>query len=97
MTAKTDFAKRDTAIGRFFAQSVGERIRVRREAAGLLAIDLARQAGVSRSYLSELESNQKAKPSADVLYEIADVLGTTIPDLLGRPEQRPDRRKRTGT
>lgn len=82
------FEKRDTASGRFFSlETVGERIQQRREAAGLLAIELARRAGVSKSYLSELESNEKASPSADVLYRIADVLGTTIPDLLGRPEQ----------
>lgn len=69
-------------------ESVGDRIHNRREAMGLTAIDLARQAGVSRSYLSELESNLKAGPSADVLYRIADVLQTTVADLLGRPEQK---------
>ena len=55
-----DFEKRDTATGRFFAtEPVGSRIRQRREERGLLAIELAKRAGVSKSYLSELEAGLK--------------------------------------
>lgn len=74
-------------LARDEVSTVGGRIRRRREAVGLRAAELARRASISKAYLSELESNEKARPSADLLYRIAAVLQTTIPDLLGKPEQ----------
>lgn len=64
---------------------VGERIKLRREEAGLSLNALAHQAGVSKGYLWSLEKGEpSARPSGDTLYRIAEALGTTMSDLLGR-------------
>jgi transcriptional regulator with XRE-family HTH domain len=69
---------------------LGDRIKQRREEKGISAAELARQAKVSKGYLSELENGRITTPrtSGDVLYRIATVLGVTVADLLGR-EVRP--------
>jgi transcriptional regulator with XRE-family HTH domain len=64
--------------------SIGKRIRQRREELNLSLSALAEKAGVAKSYLSNLESDQgNARPSGQTLYRIAEALGTTISDLLG--------------
>lgn len=66
---------------------MGQRIRRFREEQGLSPSELAARAGVSKSYLSELENGDGTArgPSADVLYRIAKALGVAMSDLLGRP------------
>lgn len=68
---------------------VGQEIKVRREQHGLSLGDLARLSGVSKGYLSEIESNPAAKPSAATLLKIALALGTSVAELLGqrRPQE----------
>jgi len=53
--------------------------------------DLARLAGVSKGYLSEIESNPGARPSAATLFKIASALGTSVGELLGKsgPDSQP--------
>ena len=68
--------------------ALGDRIRQRREEKAISGAELARQARISKGYLSEIESGDAARPSADILYRIATALGTTIADLLGK-EIRP--------
>lgn len=64
---------------------IGERIRLRREEAGLSLNGLANKAGVAKGYLWSLEKGEtEARPSGRTLYAIADALGTTMSDLLGR-------------
>jgi transcriptional regulator with XRE-family HTH domain len=64
---------------------VGERIKERREEAHMSLNALAQQAGVSKGYLWSLEKGEShARPSGETLYRIAQVLGTTMSDLLGR-------------
>jgi transcriptional regulator with XRE-family HTH domain len=67
--------------------SIGSRIKKYREEKGMSASELAAKAGVSKSYLSELESAEEGvkKPSAEVLYAIGKALGVAMSDLLGRP------------
>lgn len=65
-------------------EGLGDRIRGYRGTAGVTQAELARQAGVSKAYLSELEGNAGRRPSADVLLRIAEALGVTIADLLGK-------------
>lgn len=48
----------------------------------MAAVELAKQAGVSKGYLSEIESGGAPRPSADILFRIAAALGTSIGDLL---------------
>jgi transcriptional regulator with XRE-family HTH domain len=65
--------------------TVGGRMRRFREERSLSLSQLAERAGVSKGYLSSLENDPSARrPSAETLYAVADVLGVTIADLLGR-------------
>lgn len=68
---------------------VGGRIRHYRNERGLSLSQLAEQADVSKGYLSALENDDHTsphsrRPSAETLYAIAQVLGVTMSDLLGR-------------
>jgi transcriptional regulator with XRE-family HTH domain len=64
---------------------VGERIRTRREEARLSLSGLAQRAKISKGYLWSLEKGETdARPSGRTLYAIAEALGTTMSDLLGR-------------
>ena len=66
-------------------QGLGQRLRQSREEKGLSLSELARQAQVSKGYLSQIESGQTNRPSAQVLHRIASVLGTSVAALLGMP------------
>lgn len=68
---------------------VGSRIRRFRKDVDISLSQLAARAKVSKGYLSALEnadgSDQPARrPSAETLYAIAEALGVTMSDLLGR-------------
>ncbi|HEY8548301.1 MAG TPA: helix-turn-helix transcriptional regulator [Acidimicrobiales bacterium] len=67
--------------------TVGERIRRYRQEKATSLSRLARDAGVSKSYLWRLENppeNEPAqRPSGKTLYAIAKALGVTMSDLLG--------------
>lgn len=55
--------------------------------------ELAVEAGVAKSYLSALESdegNTQRRPSAETLYRLANALGVAVSDLLGRPIEQTD-------
>lgn len=56
-------------------------VRVWRLHRGLAALDLARRAGISKSYLSEIETAGKTG-SVAVLKRISEVLGTELDDLV---------------
>lgn len=64
--------------------AIGAEIKRRRDEQGLSLTDLARLAGVSKGYLSEIEGNPTARPSAATLFKIASALGTSVGELLGR-------------
>ena len=66
------------------AESVGDRIRRYREQAEFSLSQLAAEAGVSKGYLWSLENVPDKRPSAETLYAVADALGVTMSDLLGR-------------
>jgi transcriptional regulator with XRE-family HTH domain len=73
-------------VARFPAETLGQRIRRYRQEAGLTPAQLAERAGVSKSYVSSLESeSEERKPSAEIVYELAKALGVAMSDLLGRP------------
>jgi transcriptional regulator with XRE-family HTH domain len=46
--------------------------------------DLARETKIAKGYLWEILNGRAKRPSANTLYEIARVLGTSIADLLGK-------------
>ncbi len=70
--------------------SIAGRLQAGRKRAGLTLDQLAELAGVSKTYLWELENDFEGakKPSADVLLRIARALSTTIADLLALPSVR---------
>jgi len=67
---------------------MGGRIRRYRQDREMSLSQLAEQAGVSKGYLSALENGpddaRTRRPSAETLYAIAETLGVTMSDLLGR-------------
>lgn len=63
----------------------GARLRAFREQRGLTLTALADETGLSKGYLSSLETkHQPRRPSAEVLYALAQALGVTMSDLMGR-------------
>jgi transcriptional regulator with XRE-family HTH domain len=62
---------------------VGAEIRRRRQQQGLSLTDLARLAGVSKGYLSQIEAGVATRPSAQTLFKLARALGTSMAELLG--------------
>ena len=62
--------------------TVGQQIKRYRMAAGMHAADLAEKVGMSRGYLSNLESGKQDTPSAKLLGKIAAALGVSVQDLL---------------
>jgi transcriptional regulator with XRE-family HTH domain len=67
--------------------SLAKRIRKERKEAGLTLDELADKAGLSKTYLWELEQDEGGvkRPSAEVVLKIADALSLTIADLMGLP------------
>ena len=62
-------------------QLVGARLRARRQALGLKQAEVARQAGISASYLNLIEHNRRGI-GGKLLIDIAGVLGLAVSDLL---------------
>jgi transcriptional regulator with XRE-family HTH domain len=70
--------------------SLGERIRQRRTEMNIALAELARRADLSKGYLHAIETGGTQSPSAEILFRIANELGTTIADLLGEEETEQD-------
>lgn len=68
-------------------EPIGLRIKRFRTERDLTATELAKAAGVSKSYLSVLENDDgtQRRPSAKTLYSLASAMGVAMSDLLGRP------------
>jgi transcriptional regulator with XRE-family HTH domain len=67
------------------SSDIGRRIRKYRRERGLNLSQLADRARISKSYLWSLENeNVDARPSGESLYALAEALGVTMSDLLGR-------------
>lgn len=60
------------------ATKLGDKLRAFRTKKGLTLEELARRAGLSKSYLWELENRESQSPSAEKLQAIADVLGEDV-------------------
>lgn len=61
---------------------LGMRIRETREKSGMSLRKLAKEVGVSPSFISQVEQN-KAQPSINSLQKIASVLGISVATLMG--------------
>jgi transcriptional regulator with XRE-family HTH domain len=65
---------------------IGDTIKQRRLEKGLSMAELARRADISKGHLHSIESGETESPSAEMLFRIANELGTTIADLLGKED-----------
>jgi transcriptional regulator with XRE-family HTH domain len=65
------------------SQKVGEQIRKLRLERKLTLDKLAEDAGLSKSYLWELENKSPPRPSAEKLAGLAKVLGVTVDYFMG--------------
>jgi len=66
--------------------SIGKNISKFRKVKGLSISELARKAGVSKSYLWQVENKKNTNPSIDFLTKVAEHLEVTIADLLDKPK-----------
>lgn len=65
--------------------AIGERIMRFRKDADLSLNELAKRTDIAKSYLWSLENDpSSSRPSGEALYLIAEALGVTMSDLLGR-------------
>lgn len=64
--------------------TLGEKIKKRRLQLKWSLDNLAQKSKVSKAYLSQLETGDSDRPSAEVLYNIAVVLDVSIAELLGK-------------
>jgi len=60
---------------------LGEKIRELRAERGMSSGELAKESGVSRAYLWQLETGGKDKPSFDVLQRLASALGVGVSEF----------------
>ncbi|TDW19448.1 helix-turn-helix domain-containing protein [Kribbella kalugense] len=74
----------ETDTSELDAASIGQRITSLRTDKGLSLGELAAQATVSKSYLSTVEKGSGSRPGATILHKIAQALGVTLADLVGR-------------
>lgn len=75
------------------ATKLGDKLRALRKKNGSMTLDkLAATAGMSKSYLWELENRDSPRPSAEKLAALATILGVTtdflLDDTVDEPEQR---------
>lgn len=66
---------------------VGQTLQALRQERGMTLDELSRQAGVSKSMLSQIERNQ-ANPTVAVVWRLAHALGVDLGTLLGAQEEK---------
>ena len=73
------------------ATKLGDKIRNLRNSKGMTLDALAKSAGLSKSYLWELENRESLSPSAEKLQRIAEVLGIDasffLDDSIDQPKE----------
>jgi transcriptional regulator with XRE-family HTH domain len=85
MPGPTPTDKRDrSAEERWPARLVGGRLREARQGRGLTLDDVARQAGVTKSFVSAVERGETS-PSIGSLYRLCEVLGVSVAALFETP------------
>ncbi len=74
------------------ATRLGEKLRELRKERGLTLEKLAELAGLSKSYLWELENRESQRPSAEKLTALADALGVANTYFLEEDVRTPEER-----
>lgn len=70
-----------------FFKNLGTELSERRRRLGLSQAELAKEAGINRTYVSDVE-NGKRNFSVATLYALASSLGVTMAELVGHAEQQ---------
>jgi transcriptional regulator with XRE-family HTH domain len=65
---------------------LGEALRRARKAAGISQEELAFDAQVDRTYVSQLENGHKS-PTLDVMFRVCPILGVTVSELVAQVER----------
>lgn len=76
------------------ATHLGDKLRKLRKDQGLTLESLAERAGLSKSYLWELENRESQRPSAEKLTALADVLGVAASYFIEEDVRTPSERHR---
>ena len=66
------------------AETFGERLQQMRKRNNLTLDELAKKIDSTKSYVWELENKPNIRPSAELVYKLANVLSTTVDVLLGK-------------
>ena len=66
------------------AETFGERLQQMRKRNNLTLDELAKKIDSTKSYVWELENKHNIRPSAELVYKLANVLNTTVDVLLGK-------------
>ncbi|ATG21076.1 helix-turn-helix domain-containing protein [Ralstonia pickettii] len=74
------------------ATKLGTKLKELRKEKGLTLEKLAEMAGMSKSYLWELENRESQRPSAEKLTQLADVLGVAASYFLEEDVREPEER-----
>jgi ribosome-binding protein aMBF1 (putative translation factor) len=74
---------REREVEPLWRESVGRELRRQRQASGKRLVDVAREAGISPQYLSEVERGLK-DPSSELLAAIAGALGLSVAEIATR-------------
>lgn len=74
------------------ATRLGEKLRDLRKERQLTLEKLAEQAGLSKSYVWELENRESQRPSAEKLTALADVLGVSATYFIEEDVRAPEER-----
>jgi transcriptional regulator with XRE-family HTH domain len=71
---------------------LGDKLKDLRKQKGLTIEKLADMAGLSKSYLWELENRESQRPSAEKLTSLADVLGVAVSYFIEEDVRAPEER-----
>ncbi|MDP3907542.1 helix-turn-helix domain-containing protein [Novosphingobium sp.] len=72
------------------SSTLGQKVHNLRRGKGLTLDQLAQATGSSKSYMWEIENKPVARPSAEKLARIAEVLGVTAEFLIDQGRSEPD-------
>jgi transcriptional regulator with XRE-family HTH domain len=67
---------------------LGHRIRFLRQGKGWSLADLAKECGLSKAYLSDLENGSSGKPNIQYIYSVSVAFGLTLNELLEENNSR---------
>jgi transcriptional regulator with XRE-family HTH domain len=68
---------------------LGHQVRLRRKSKGWSLSDLAKESGVSKAYISDVENGAAGRPNIQYVYSLAVALGVSLDGLLRDTVRKP--------